>query len=560
MQNSFAVTCSDCGGVTTVEFTGELKPEDLVCKFCGAALKIPKQYAHLASENLLRQELMQTKEVVEALAEANAARASVQSPRVIHPPKTGFERPTTYTVPAKKAGCLIGGISGASCLGILLFTVAMVAIPLVAMGQMNKVVKNISNQVSNALGTNTIDVRRTLKGLTIQADQLTYSPDGRLIAGASSLQVIIWDVQSGAKVVQLPQSFSTEALAFTPDSKQLVASNGSNLTFYSTSDGHVIQTFDCRCSAFALSPDGKTVAASNYDNQITLWSASSGTAIRTLDTVTFNVSHLLFSPDQRFVVAGTTGSSLAVWDAPTGKKVFEGDSNVTSTDVMAFQPGQNTLVIGRDNHLEFYQVDDKGFRYVKAQTINDSFFDIQGLVFSPDGKEIAMGNFFDDVWIWNIAEKSVTHKLKSQYGITQVAYSPDGSFVVGAGSIGDVYEWQLHDQPAAVNAPTLAPTNVPAPTVAAPNLPLPAANTPTPGSPALPIACSIQPSGPNANLRSGPGTGYAITGKLVSQASVNGQKTDADGYTWWRLADGRGWVRQDVVQTSGNCDQLPQVP
>jgi uncharacterized protein YraI len=57
----------------------------------------------------------------------------------------------------------------------------------------------------------------------------------------------------------------------------------------------------------------------------------------------------------------------------------------------------------------------------------------------------------------------------------------------------------------------------------------------------------------DANLRSGPGTNYAITGMLSAGQAVNPVGYNrGDGYRWWQIS-GDEWIRADLVNSSGDC-------
>jgi len=457
MQNNYSLQCTNCGGITKIEYTGEPIAPNLACKYCGAPLQVPEQLTRATTPDAWREGLLRAiEQAVESAEEIETARTTLQQASV-HVYQAEF--PTASAV--KKTGCLIGGISTASCLITLLVTIITVAVPLAAvtmsMGGVSDLLDSVSNQISDITGSNTVESGRSFQGPTFGADLLRYSPDGKLIAGTSSDGIFLWSVQSGAKVAVIEQNFSTNSVFFTPDSQQIVTNDGSAMMFYAASDGHVIRQFDCRCGSFGLSPDGTTLVYKNYDDEMLLVSAAAGSVIRRLDPTAAYLSHLLFSPDGRFVVGASSGSALFVWDTTTGRQVFGGETNATSTDVLAFHPHQNSLVIGRDNTLEFYDVDESGLHFDRTQKVNESFFSIQGIAYSPDGTEIAMGNFFDDVWVWNVADKRIVKKLKSDQGLGSVAYSPDGAYVIGSGSRGDVIEWQLHEPSGSeVTPPTLA--------------------------------------------------------------------------------------------------------
>jgi hypothetical protein len=73
-------------------------------------------------------------------------------------------------------------------------------------------------------------------------------------------------------------------------------------------------------------------------------------------------------------------------------------------------------------------------------------------------------------------------------------------------------------------------------------------------------ACMVS-SNTRINIRSGPGTSFAVLGRLVpgETAVVYGQALGEDGLYWWQLLNG-AWVRSDVVNENDNCDSVPVVP
>jgi tetratricopeptide (TPR) repeat protein len=64
----------------------------------------------------------------------------------------------------------------------------------------------------------------------------------------------------------------------------------------------------------------------------------------------------------------------------------------------------------------------------------------------------------------------------------------------------------------------------------------------------------------NVNRRIRPGMDFFVLGVVLPGESVPavGYRTDADGFTWWRLAHNAGWVRGDVIARTGDCAALPE--
>jgi hypothetical protein len=64
----------------------------------------------------------------------------------------------------------------------------------------------------------------------------------------------------------------------------------------------------------------------------------------------------------------------------------------------------------------------------------------------------------------------------------------------------------------------------------------------------------------DVNIRGDASTSSASMGTLGNGKSmaVDGMKMGADGKVWYRVSGG-GFVRSDVVKTTGNCGALPSV-
>jgi uncharacterized protein YgiM (DUF1202 family) len=63
--------------------------------------------------------------------------------------------------------------------------------------------------------------------------------------------------------------------------------------------------------------------------------------------------------------------------------------------------------------------------------------------------------------------------------------------------------------------------------------------------------------GNNVNVRQSPDTNAAVSGSITNgqQVAVIGQTKGSDGATWYQVQN--GWVRSDVVTTSGDASMVP---
>lgn len=84
----------------------------------------------------------------------------------------------------------------------------------------------------------------------------------------------------------------------------------------------------------------------------------------------------------------------------------------------------------------------------------------------------------------------------------------------------------------------------------------PGATKARPSATPLPCVLSVLRA---ANMRSGPGTSFAVVGGLEAGQSVRAvsQTKDSRGMVWYKVESG-GWVRTDLVRASHSCTALPQ--
>jgi type IV secretory pathway TraG/TraD family ATPase VirD4 len=227
---------------------------------------------------------------------------------------------------------------------------------------------------------------RTLQGVTDEAWDMAFSPDGRFLAamGRQNRIVTLWNVESGEAVHALAHDDNVIAANFTPDGQSLVTVNNvresktyaftiwdvasgninrrsnewifqflfapvGNIFAATTSVGNgivVIREFPSvrilhklsghtkGVSAFAYTSDGSRLASAGKDNTIKLWDVSSGELIRSMQGFYepgvcpfVNVFSLAFSRDDRTLASGDC-RTISFWDSTTGellKRIRIGD-------------------------------------------------------------------------------------------------------------------------------------------------------------------------------------------------------------------------------------------
>jgi hypothetical protein len=146
----------------------------------------------------------------------------------------------------------------------------------------------------------------------------TLSPDRRILASATKMEVKLWDVATGTNIRTMRHGSFVYAVAFVPGGRQLVS------------------------GAQRYSGIG-----TDYENTIKLWDAYTGRELRNFGNYQKSVYDAVFSPDGRTLLSG--GDELILWDVSTGRmlKTFSGHHGYIWS--VGFLPDGKSIVSAGDD-------------------------------------------------------------------------------------------------------------------------------------------------------------------------------------------------------------------
>ena len=157
--------------------------------------------------------------------------------------------------------------------------------------------------------------------------KITLSPDGTLLAVASSIGVWIYGVHTGEELVLLTgHTGDVTSVAFSSDGSTLASGSAdSTVRLWEVSTGTHLKTLKGHAggvTSVCFSPDGHTLASASRDETIRLWRVAYGTHLKTLTghkqeyfrPYSFSVA---FSSDGK-TLASSRGKEIYLWDAVSG--------------------------------------------------------------------------------------------------------------------------------------------------------------------------------------------------------------------------------------------------
>jgi len=231
----------------------------------------------------------------------------------------------------------------------------------------------------------------------------------------------------------------TTAVAFAPDGKSLVVGTYEKIEIVDLAEEGKRRSIDMNTGfvhALAYAPDGKLIAAGSYQS-VTVIDPATGEQ-RIFKGQRGYVRGVAFSPDGQWLATAAEDESVRIWSVADGaERLTFSKHRLPATSIAVSTDG--TFLASTDGDAE--QPRKKGTAYIwdattgeVRATLNGHARGINGIVVSPDGKQVVTGGTDETVRVWETSTGKPLKMLEGQSRpVNALAFSPDGKILATAG-------------------------------------------------------------------------------------------------------------------------------
>ena len=306
----------------------------------------------------------------------------------------------------------------------------------------------------------------TLKEFTGPVENVTFTPDGKILATSSDYELILWDISdpSSPTLLSKTDGYFTN-LGFTVDGKILTSLNihadvNNTIALFDVSNPklpvELIQlesgdeSLDINSAIFNRNKN--ILFFTRSDGSIVAWDLqdpNAPTVLSTTDGFGSKVTAIALSPDENTLALGDTNTLIVLWDvtdpaAPTIYSNWSGHS--LSINSLAFTADGNTLASSSNetnSQIVLWDVTDRYVPY-KIRTINGHSLGVNTVLFNANNNLLFSGSRDGSIMVWDSAQPKTEMEIGAIDGtMIDMAIQPNSNILVSVDSDHKLTSWDI---------------------------------------------------------------------------------------------------------------------
>jgi WD40 repeat protein len=273
---------------------------------------------------------------------------------------------------------------------------------------------------------------------------LAVSPNGLWMAVSTQFGVYLYYATTFEQSWFTPLAEKAGLVVFNRQSDRLGVATGSGIVILDVVSGDVLARLENAGDSFAWSPDGRRLVSGSGCQQVTVWDASTGAALKELSggkcSEGYSGNQVTWAADGR-IYGVSMGTKILAWDGDTYDAVegfsAEGVKDVWISAILAAPAGSLLAQYDIMGYPIVAIIDGKQNRQVHLLDQQAEGGSITALAWAQDGQHLAVAYGMNTglILICNAQTGQVEHKIEGFYTTAGLGWSPDGSTLFGPQSL-----------------------------------------------------------------------------------------------------------------------------
>lgn len=252
-----------------------------------------------------------------------------------------------------------------------------------------------------------------LEGHTKDINTVDISINNIIASGSDDKTIIYWDLNTGQQIQKVEaHEGKVNSIEFSSNGEFLVSGGEDELVkIWDGKTGALQRSISDRekkagaIKYVAFSPDGQSVASSDNNKRIVLWSIS-GLKSNTINMSDGYAVHIDFSPDGRFIAAGTSNKRFVIYNTQTEAVVYVSEKQKDVVYSLAFgSKGKYLVSCDYSNNVYVWDIKSLGIPAVLASMDRNSTQKETTIVESKKTQPIVFLKSDVDIDIPNVCSK-----------------------------------------------------------------------------------------------------------------------------------------------------------